>query len=464
MLVGQQRAGVPGRHRRRRQPGAQAADRARPAGGRHRRRSTAPQVVDADAAGGAALSHGHRRRRPRRSAGRAGGRRRGPGSPALLVLAGIGGRAADAAPARLRRRTSTVQTRLGRGSAAGLPAAHRRAALEHRPADRRLRARCSLCSASARPGWSSAPTCPAVALWTVLLVAPLAVPVVRQQLRLGLASTPRLEGYAGAVLIVTLSYFPLVYLPAAAALRGLDPGAGGDRRARSGSGRGATSSGCVLPQLRPGAARRRAAGRAAPAGGVRRAAAAALPDVHHRDLRPVPVHRSTARPRPCWPACWSLLCLVPAAGRARPARAARRYARVGGGARPAGRPGARSAPALLAGAGRAGGAGRARARRPARQPGALAGRRHLDRRSTRTGCSRRPRTSLEPGRGRGRGAPSLLALPGGLAGGAPPRPGRDAARAQHVHRQRAARDRGRAGPGHGHDPRRPPALPDARRC
>ncbi len=31
--------------------------------------------------------------------------------------------------------------------------------------------------------------------------------------------TPRVEGFAGAVLVVTLSYYPLVYLPAAAAVR-----------------------------------------------------------------------------------------------------------------------------------------------------------------------------------------------------------------------------------------------------
>ena len=46
---------------------------------------------------------------------------------------------------------------------------------------------------------------------------------VRQQLRLGLAHPRRARATPARVLIVTLSYFPLVYLPVAATLRGLDP-------------------------------------------------------------------------------------------------------------------------------------------------------------------------------------------------------------------------------------------------
>lgn len=36
--------------------------------------------------------------------------------------------------------------------------------------------------------------------------------------------TPAVQGFAGATLIVTLAYYPLVYLPVAAMLRGMDPG------------------------------------------------------------------------------------------------------------------------------------------------------------------------------------------------------------------------------------------------
>ena len=82
---------------------------------------------------------------------------------------------------------------------------------------------------------------------------------------------PGVHGLAGAVSITTLSYFPLVYLPVAAALRGLDP-ASRSRARRSATDRGATFVRVVLPQLRPGPARRRAARRAAPAGRVRRSA------------------------------------------------------------------------------------------------------------------------------------------------------------------------------------------------
>jgi iron(III) transport system permease protein len=59
-----------------------------------------------------------------------------------------------------------------------------------------------------------------------------------------------MDGYTGAVTITTLSYFPLVFLPATAALRGLDPGL--EESAYSlGLGRWATFARVVLPQLRP---------------------------------------------------------------------------------------------------------------------------------------------------------------------------------------------------------------------
>jgi len=58
--------------------------------------------------------------------------------------------------------------------------------------------------------------------WHVLLAAPLAVPAFVNSYG-WVSLTHNVEGFAGATLIVTLSYFPLVYLPVAAALRGLDP-------------------------------------------------------------------------------------------------------------------------------------------------------------------------------------------------------------------------------------------------
>ena len=48
--------------------------------------------------------------------------------------------------------------------------------------------------------------------------------------------TPAVQGFGGAAMIVTLAYYPLVYLPVAAVLRGTRPGARGERAlARHGS-------------------------------------------------------------------------------------------------------------------------------------------------------------------------------------------------------------------------------------
>jgi iron(III) transport system permease protein len=82
-----------------------------------------------------------------------------------------------------------------------------------------------------------------------LLAAPLAVPAFVNSYG-WVSLTSSVENYAGAVLIVSLSYYPLVYLPVGAALRGMDPGleeasrALGDTQLR-------TFLRVVLPQLRP---------------------------------------------------------------------------------------------------------------------------------------------------------------------------------------------------------------------
>lgn len=86
-------------------------------------------------------------------------------------------------------------------------------------------------------------------VWHVLAAAPLAIPAFVNSY--GWSSVmPDVEGYTGALVIVTLSYFPLVYLPTAAALRGLDPAM--EEVGRSlGLGAGWTFVRIVLPQLRP---------------------------------------------------------------------------------------------------------------------------------------------------------------------------------------------------------------------
>jgi iron(III) transport system permease protein len=86
-------------------------------------------------------------------------------------------------------------------------------------------------------------------VWHVLLVAPLAIPAFVNSYA-WVSVTHRVEGFGGASLIVTLSYFPLVYLPVSASLRGLDPAL--EETARSlGHGPAATFARVVVPQLRP---------------------------------------------------------------------------------------------------------------------------------------------------------------------------------------------------------------------
>jgi iron(III) transport system permease protein len=64
---------------------------------------------------------------------------------------------------------------------------------------------------------------PARRVWAVLLVLPLGVPDF--VIGFGWVSLePSLHGYAAAVMIMTLSLYPLVYLPALAGLAGVDPG------------------------------------------------------------------------------------------------------------------------------------------------------------------------------------------------------------------------------------------------
>ncbi len=166
-------------------------------------------------------------------------------------------------------------------------------------------------------------------------------------------------------------------LPAAvAALRGLDPALEEAAYSLGRSPLGAPSAGSCCRASAPGGARRRAAGRPAPARGVRGAADAAIPDVHDGDLRPVPLVVQRRRRPTCSPACSCCCCVLLLLAELR-LRGRRGYARIGGGApaRPSGCGSARSRPAALAGVA---GAGRLRARRPALQPGALARGRVLD--------------------------------------------------------------------------------------
>ena len=86
-------------------------------------------------------------------------------------------------------------------------------------------------------------------VWSVLVAAPLAIPPFITSYA-WVSMSNALQDFAGALLVVTCAYYPLVYLPVAAALRGLDPAL--EETARS---LGESAWGCflriVLPQLRP---------------------------------------------------------------------------------------------------------------------------------------------------------------------------------------------------------------------
>ena len=85
--------------------------------------------------------------------------------------------------------------------------------------------------------------------WHGLLCAPLAVPAFVNGWA-WVSTTHAVQSYAGAVLVVSLSYFPLVYLPTVAALRRLDP-AVEEVAAALGHGPARILRRVVLPALAP---------------------------------------------------------------------------------------------------------------------------------------------------------------------------------------------------------------------
>jgi iron(III) transport system permease protein len=85
-------------------------------------------------------------------------------------------------------------------------------------------------------------------IWAVLLAAPLAIPAFVNSYA-WVSAVPSLEGLSSGVLIATLSYFPLVYIPAAATLSRLDP-AVEQSAASLGLGAWRAFFRVVVPQLR----------------------------------------------------------------------------------------------------------------------------------------------------------------------------------------------------------------------
>jgi len=85
--------------------------------------------------------------------------------------------------------------------------------------------------------------------WAVLAVAPLAIPPFITSYA-WVSLSPDLADFSGALLVVTVSYYPLVYLPVAAALREMDPALEETARAL-GNNPWQVFLRVVLPQLRP---------------------------------------------------------------------------------------------------------------------------------------------------------------------------------------------------------------------
>ena len=119
--------------------------------------------------------------------------------------------------------------------------------------------------------------------WAVALIVPIVIPDF--VLSWAWSSVfPAVQGYFGAVLVMVLHLYPLVYLPMAAAFRAADPGQEEAARSLGLSEVGGLAADQRAPgPVRP--ARRLPAGLPVAAGLLRRLRGPALPDVHHGDLR-----------------------------------------------------------------------------------------------------------------------------------------------------------------------------------
>jgi iron(III) transport system permease protein len=86
-------------------------------------------------------------------------------------------------------------------------------------------------------------------IWGILVAVPLAIPAFVSSFA-WVSLDVGLQDFLGAVVVVTCSYYPLIYLPVAAALRGIDPALEETARALGENGWGSFRR-VVLPQLRP---------------------------------------------------------------------------------------------------------------------------------------------------------------------------------------------------------------------
>ncbi len=124
-------------------------------------------------------------------------------------------------------------------------------------------------------------------VWAVLLAAPLVVPAFVTSYG-WITIFPSLAGLGAGVLVATLSYFPLIYLPVVATLRRLDP-ALEEVAASLGRSPRRVFLGVVRPAAPAADPRWRVARRSAPAGRIRRLRDAPLRHLHHGDHPAVPL-------------------------------------------------------------------------------------------------------------------------------------------------------------------------------
>jgi iron(III) transport system permease protein len=95
-------------------------------------------------------------------------------------------------------------------------------------------------------------TLPAAGVWRTLLLMPLAIPAFVSSYA-WTSVLPSVQGLGGAVFVTALSYYPFVFLPAAALLRALDQGHLDAARSLGASGLGSVLR-VVIPQVRPAVA------------------------------------------------------------------------------------------------------------------------------------------------------------------------------------------------------------------
>ncbi|OII66988.1 iron ABC transporter permease [Streptomyces sp. CC77] len=156
---------------------------------------------------------------------------------AVLPLGYLAVRALERGPAHAWRIVADERTALLLGRSLGLAAA--------------VVAACLVLGVSL--AWLTVRTdLPGARAWSVAATLPLAVPSYVAAFA-WLSAAPRLAGFTGSALALTLVSYPYVYLPVAAALRGTDPAQ--EEVSRSlGHGALRTFLRVTLPQLRPAAA------------------------------------------------------------------------------------------------------------------------------------------------------------------------------------------------------------------